>query len=193
MEENHFTSWIKLAQITTIEKEFIKSLTINNQSFTNFLSFYTSVDMRDNGGNHTNYWIVRKNDNISTFTAYEKNNPIQTSYQLLWQELRDKDKNSIVTIQNTMRRIIENYFMILGSSRDKTLIEKFSSYEEQTICKSLISWINDGSHSISDDLYIESQDTSINKYLEVFKKIFEITDHQGHYNMMMKIENEESI
>jgi len=42
VEENHFTSWIKLAQITTIEKEFIKTLTINNQSFTNFLSFYTS-------------------------------------------------------------------------------------------------------------------------------------------------------
>jgi len=150
------------------------------------------VDMRDNGGNHTNYWIVRKNNNISTFTAYEKENPIQTSYQLLWQELRDKEKNSVVTIQNTMRRIIENYFKILGNYQDKTLIEKFSSYEEQTICKSLISWINDGSHSISDDLYIEIQDTSIDKYLEVFKKIFEITDHKGHYEMMMRIEDGEN-
>ena len=168
----------------------IKQLIVltHNVYFHKEISF---VDMRDNGGNHTNYWIVRKNNNISTFTAYEKDNPIQTSYQLLWQELRDKEKNSIVTIQNTMRRIIENYFKILGNYQDKTLIEKFTSYEEQTICKSLISWINDGSHSISDDLYIEIQDTLINKYLDVFQKIFEITDHQGHYNMMMKIKDGE--
>ncbi len=59
------------------------------------------------------------------------------------------------------------------------------------ICKSLLSWINDGSHSISDDLYIEIQDNIIDKYLEVFKQIFIKTDHEGHYNMMMKRENGE--
>ena len=147
------------------------------------------MDMRDNGGKHTHYWIVRKNNNISTFTAYERNNPIQTSYQLLWQEIQDKEKNSIVTIQNTMRRIIENYFKILGDY-NKIIIEKFDKHEEQIICKSLLSWINDGSHSISDDLYIEIQDNTIDKYLEVFKQIFIKTDHSGHYNMMMQIENE---
>ena len=147
------------------------------------------MDMRDNGGKHTHYWIVRKNNNISTFTSYEKNNPIQTSYQLLWQEIQDKEKNSIVTIQNTMRRIIENYFKILGDY-NKVIINKFDDYEEQMICKSLLSWINDGSHSISDDLYIEIQDNTIDKYLEVFKQIFIKTDHAGHYNMMMKIEDE---
>ena len=147
------------------------------------------MDMRDNGGKHTHYWIVRKNNNVSTFTAYKRNNPIQTSYQLLWQEIQDKEKNSIVTIQNTMRRIIENYFKILGDY-NKIIIGKFDDYEEQMICKSLLSWINDGSHSISDDLYIEIQDNTIDKYLEVFKQIFIKTDHSGHYNMMMKIDNE---
>jgi wobble nucleotide-excising tRNase len=147
------------------------------------------IDMRDNGGKHTNYWIVRKNNNISTFTSYKKN-PIQTSYQLLWQEIQDKEKNSIVTIQNTMRRIIENYFKILGNY-NKVITDKFDDSEEQMICKSLLSWINDGSHGISDDLYIETQDNTIDKYLEVFKQIFIKTDHAGHYNMMMKIENQE--
>lgn len=164
----------------------IKQLIVltHNVYFHKEISF---VGMRDNGGDHTNYWIVRKNNNISTFTAYKRDNPIQTSYQLLWQELIDKEKNSIITIQNTMRRIIENYFKILGNYQYITLIEQFTSYEEQIICKSLISWINDGSHSISDDLYIEIQDTSINKYLDIFKRIFEVSGHQGHYNMMMKI------
>lgn len=147
------------------------------------------IDGRNNGDKNTFYWIVRKKNKISTFNAYEMINPIQTSYQLLWQELRDKEKNSSVTIQNTMRRIIENYFKILGDYKDNSLVLKFEAPEEQVICKSLISWVNDGSHDIQDDLYIELQDNVIDKYLEVFKKIFVFTNHEGHYNMMMKIEN----
>ncbi len=42
IEENYFTHWINLAEKNNLEKEFIDSLNINNQSFTNFLSFYTS-------------------------------------------------------------------------------------------------------------------------------------------------------
>ncbi|MEA2029605.1 MAG: AAA family ATPase, partial [Campylobacterota bacterium] len=125
---------------------------------------------RDNGRNDTYFWILRKNNKVSTFNSYEKQNPIQTSYQLLWRELKDKEKSSMITIQNTMRRIIENYFKILGNYSDDNLIEKFDTYEEQTICRSLISWINDGSHSVADDLYIENQDDSIEKYLNVFQK-----------------------
>lgn len=147
------------------------------------------IDGRNNGDKNTFYWIVRKKNKISTFNAYEMNNPIQTSYQLLWQELNDKERNSSITIQNSMRRIIENYFKILGDYKDNSLISKFELPEEQVICKSLMSWINDGSHVIQDDLYIELQDEAIDKYLEVFKKIFVFTNHEGHYNMMMKIED----
>ena len=53
------------------------------------------------------------------------------------------------------------------------------------ICRSLISWINDGSHSIPDDLYIDSYTDSIERYKITFKKIFVKMDHEEHYNMMM--------
>lgn len=43
-------------------------------------------------------------------------------------------------------------------------------------------------HSISDDLYIESPADTIDKYLKVFKDIFVMTRHEEHYNMMMGIE-----
>lgn len=42
IEENYFTPWIDLDNTTDIEKEFIKSLDIQHQSFTDFLSLYTS-------------------------------------------------------------------------------------------------------------------------------------------------------
>jgi wobble nucleotide-excising tRNase len=185
--------------VSTLIKEIIEDIRVNkgnikqlillthNVYFHKEVSFINSRDM--SGRNDTFFWILHKKNNISSFQKYEIKNPIQTSYQLLWQELLKKDNNSSVTIQNTMRRIIENYFKILGDYKDDSLISKFEILEEQIICKSLMSWINDGSHVIQDDLYIEWQDDVIDKYLEVFKKIFIFTNHEGHYNMMMKIEN----
>jgi wobble nucleotide-excising tRNase len=163
-------------------------LLTHNVYFHKEVSFINSRDT--NGRNDTFFWILRKNNKVSSFKNYEKKNPIQTSYQLLWQEIKERNSNSILTIQNTMRKIIENYFKILGNYKDENLIQKFESYEQQLICKSLISWVNDGSHSVSDDLFIEVQDDSIEYYLEVFKNIFIFTNHEGHYNMMMGIEGE---
>ena len=114
-------------------------------------------------------------------------NPIQSSYELLWQELKSENVKSSITVQNIMRRIIENYFKLLGKYGDDDLIQKFGTKEEQEICKSLISWINDGSHSINDDLFVELQDRTIENYKNVFKEIFILTNHEGHYNMMMGI------
>ena len=64
---------------------------------------------------------------------------------------------------------------------------KEQTKEEQEICSSLISWINDGSHSINDDLFVELQDRTIENYKKVFKDIFVLTNHEGHFNMMMGI------
>ena len=52
-----------------------------------------------------------------------------------------------------------------------------------------MSWINAGSHSTFEDLYyVESDDSMLEKYLIVFRKIFEDSGNLAHYNMMMKIE-----
>jgi wobble nucleotide-excising tRNase len=97
-------------------------------------------------------------------------NPIQSSYALLWQELKSEEVKSSLSIQNIMRRIIENYFKLLGKLGDDELILKFPTREDQEICKSLISWINDGSHSINDELFIELQDRTVAMYKKVFNR-----------------------
>jgi wobble nucleotide-excising tRNase len=86
-----------------------------------------------------------------------------------------------------MRRIIENYFKILGKYGDDDLVLKFATKEEQEICRSLISWINDGSHCLPDDVYVERQDRTIETYKKVFKEIFAKTNHEEHHNMMMNL------
>ncbi len=84
-----------------------------------------------------------------------------------------------------MRRILENYFSILGKDIDEEIINSFDTLENKMICRSLISWINDGSHSIPDDLYIDSYTDSTERYKVVFKEIFVKMGHQAHYDMMM--------
>ena len=139
-----------------------------------------------------NFWIVRKDDDVSVISNYKKNNPISTSYELLWAEIRDNPNISKISIQNAMRRIIENYFGILGKGKDESLLAHFETAEDQMIARSLLYWINDGSHSIPDDLHIDSYTDSVPKYRNVFKEIFKVSGHLSHYNMMMKVDDNAS-
>ncbi|MEZ2894473.1 AAA family ATPase [Providencia rettgeri] len=140
---------------------------------------------RSNGCKHTHFWVLRKSNDVTSINYHAQNNPIESSYELLWREIKDKETCSEITIQNTMRRILENYFKILGKFSDEDIISKFNSPEQQQVCKSLLYWINDGSHCIPDDLYIQRQGDSIDIYLSVFKDIFKLTGHESHYDMMM--------
>lgn len=145
---------------------------------------------RANGCNQTHFWILRKANNVTTIHPYEQRNPIESSYELLWREIKDQNNSSSITIQNTMRRILENYFKILGKFSDSDFETKFDNLQEQQVCRSLLHWINDGSHCLPDDLYIQSQENTVDVYRTVFKSIFEHSGHIAHYNMMMGIDKE---
>ncbi len=171
---------------TMEEKTNIKQVII----LTHNTYFYKEItyDLKYYKGKYS-FWIIRKDNNISKIKDY-KENPIKNSYELLWQEVKQAKENNVswVSLQNVMRRIIEHYFRILGGFKhNDSLSECFENIEEKRVCNSFISWFNDGSHGISDDLFVQSQDTSIETYLKVFEKIFKETGHEAHYKMMMRI------
>ncbi len=132
--------------------------------------------------NDETFWVVKKNNN-ETCIEKKNENPIMTSYELLWNELKS-DSISNLTIQNTLRRILENYFKILGNIDKDEIINMFDG-QKKVICASLFAWINDGSHFANDDLYICTDDATVQQYLNVFKDIFEKSKHIEHYKMMM--------
>jgi wobble nucleotide-excising tRNase len=142
------------------------------------------IDGRKSENCDTHFWILRRNKNVSSIQGYDMKNPIHNSYELLWKELRNSETSN-VSVQNLMRRIIENYFKILGQYVDDDLINQFDNHEDQEICRSLICWINDGSHCIPDDLFIEHHESIADKYFDVFRKIFDQMGHSNHYKMMM--------
>lgn len=139
---------------------------------------------RHNGWKEESYWIVRKLDSKTSIEAYDEN-PIKTSYQVLWHELDDLRDVNTATIFNTMRRILEYYFKIIGGLDYEGCINNFDG-EEKIICKSLVSWINDGSHFINDDLVINVEPETVERYRDVFKSIFDEMGHLEHYKMMMR-------
>lgn len=127
------------------------------------------------------FWTVRKSGQLSKLDRHTTN-PIKTSYELLWAEVRSQDHSNL-TIQNTLRRILESYFKILGGVDPESICGMFEG-KDKLICKSLFSWVNAGSHHALDDLYVSS-DNSTEAYLRVFREIFEKSKHIAHYKMMM--------
>lgn len=128
------------------------------------------------------FWIVRKYGLISQIESHDTN-PIKNTYESLWMEVRHPYRNNPL-LQNTLRRILEHYFKILGNIDSDTICGKFHG-QERLICKSLFSWVNEGSHSAHDDPHFSPDDSTTESYLQIFKKVFDKTGNIAHYNMMM--------
>lgn len=136
------------------------------------------------------YYIIRKGEGASHCQFYNKN-PIENSYSLLWRELAENSNN--ITTQNILRRILEIYFQHFGNYNNlRHLAESFEE-KSKIIFNSLVSWSNDGSHSIYDDLYITRDEQEMETYKKVFKNIFYESGHGAHYVMMYNKYHDEKI
>ena len=130
------------------------------------------------------FWMVKKQADTSYIEKCTCN-PIKSAYELLWDEVK-KPNPASMTLQNTLRRILENYFTMWGGMSKDNICNLFEG-KNKLICQSLFSWVNDGSHSVHDDLYINHGEKSNETYLSVFREIFIKAKQSGHFNMMMGI------
>jgi wobble nucleotide-excising tRNase len=131
---------------------------------------------------HETFWTVRKVNDVSSVHRHQSI-PIKTSYELLWAPLREPNLAD-QSLQNNMRRILEHYFRILGGVSFEDIVGKFEG-EEKLVCRSLLSWVHDGSHSIADDLFHTLDESAMQRYIVVFQGVFIRMGHANHYNMMM--------
>ncbi len=152
--------------------------------------FHKDVTYRPHGGPKLGSWkygVVRKRNGQSSEVELRDDNPIQTAYGALWDEVKrsaERPAESAVGLQNTLRRILETYFKVLGGVDDPAIIAKFDG-DEQVICRSLFTWVNAGSRSIFDDLDYSPAPSTVESNLRVFRRIFEEHGQIGHYRMMM--------
>lgn len=148
-------------------------------------SIYEGSRRKDPNPERRLYSIIRKNVDGTSKIETTPENQIVSTYELLWQDIREAKTKNIVSasVQNAMRRILEVYFKFIGDV-ESNVIDKLD-IEFQLPAKSLLSWINDGSHKIRWDL--DSAQTNLESavHFRVFEEIFKVADQIGHYNMMM--------
>lgn len=142
-----------------------------------------SYPPKDRRGYTPTYWVIKK-AGAESFVNQHMKNPITTSYEIMWSDIRQPNPSN-TTIQNTLRRILEHYFKILGCTDFDDIINQFDG-NDKFVCKSLFSWIHAGSHDVLDDLHISHGGITIDSYLSIFRKIFENQGHESHYKMMMR-------
>lgn len=187
--------------------DYIKQLFI----LTHNVYFHREVTYQQVGYyNCTSFYMIRKNDNVSTVklckrqnkeipSEEENYNPVQNSYAALWDELRDL--HSTIPALNVMRRILEYYFLQLcgyeGSDLRSIVLEKKENREkfikqvegekpdmtDYQLASSLLAYINNP-NGISDGLnYVEDCEDA-EAYKRVFQMIFDALGQSQHYKIM---------
>jgi wobble nucleotide-excising tRNase len=108
---------------------------------------------------------------------------IMNDYQSYWKVLKDHDENKISNslLANSMRNILEYFFGFIDNETYDKAIEKLTDGKYAFFLR----YINRESHfdriNISDTKEIDPQ-----IFKEAFKKIFEASGHEAHYNKMIK-------
>lgn len=144
--------------------------------------FHKEVTFKEN--KDAGFWFVSKRENVSRIERAH-GNPVKSAYEMLWLELEENNLKPL-TVRNTLRRILEYYFKTIGGIKLEDLPFKFKDSKDQLACRALLSWANDGSHCLDDDINVITGDEDAKRYLHVFQMIFEKTNHIGHYEMMQE-------
>lgn len=178
--------------VSTLIRELIDNCVENKRNIKQiFISshnvyFFKEVSYGYSKKSEFNFYTLNKINGVSKITDDLNNNPIKNSYELLWKRLREKNYSDDSNLNN-MRRILEQYFISMGkpSGNNEELLNKFD-LNDRIIVKSLLSYVNGGSHTIMDGLYMASDVNLNERAFMIFEKIFVETGNIEHYKMMME-------
>jgi len=165
------------------KKSTIKQIIV----LTHNVNFYEEVSYKKENNieniNDETFWILRKEHDFTSIRQYD-NNPIISSYELMWREVKENPES--INLDITLRRIIENYFKSFGGISADEILNNLEEADKLT-ANSLLSWSNSSLDDVPEVLYVPSES---DRYLKVFRNIFKKTNHIEHYNKMMGINPE---
>lgn len=141
----------------------------------------------ESGGGRT-FFLIRKRPSTTSTVESSRSNPVETEYGRLWAEVRraiDGEAMNIIGLENILRRILESYFRVMGGGIWDDEITPLLNVDEGHVFRALFRWVNDGSHSVIEDVYYSPSHISQDVYLQVFERIFVVTKHEAHYRMML--------
>ncbi|MDO8897604.1 MAG: AAA family ATPase, partial [Bacteroidales bacterium] len=101
-----------LDEIRSEKGNIIQLILLTHNSY--FHKQMAIVDGRNQSRTDTAFWILRKGRKWTYIESYGHENPISSTYELLWSELKLENNKSSVLLKNAMRRILEYYFTVFG-------------------------------------------------------------------------------
>ncbi|WBL17835.1 AAA family ATPase [Citricoccus sp. NR2] len=149
----------------------------------------TQLRHKDEGASR-GYYVIRKSLREANVVEAHTENPISTEYERLWSEVRrasQGEKMSIIGLENVLRRILENYFRVAGGIWENEIVQ-YLEPAERPVLRSMFNWVNEGSHGVFENLHYSPSIATQDMYLDVFKHVFDRSNHGAHYRMMMGIE-----
>ncbi|WP_314974858.1 AAA family ATPase [Actinomyces bouchesdurhonensis] len=170
-------------------------ITSHNTRFLKEVAF--SFQKHDDANTPAAFYTITKNRNGSAIFGPESASRITNEYNDLWAEVRrctallqKADKSKVAPpkfplLGNTMRRIIDSYFLDIGEKGSLTSLGK-SKNKKVSI---LIAFCNSSSHSAMGSELYDTVNWNPRQLLNAFKEVFETIDdgaHIGHYKMMMQ-------
>ena len=181
-----------LIRCKLIEKQnnFKFVILTHNLFFLQELLIHTKTKEKDFKKHYSLYKITK-----NQYSAIEelKREEIKNDYQSLWVTLKDARDKKINprAAPNLMRNILEYYFSF-QCNRDelKKVLDDLANGENILVNRAFYRYVNNGSHSnsVSSDELIS---IPVDRYFEMFKKIFIQTNNLPHYEAMMNEDNEE--
>lgn len=132
------------------------------------------------------FHVLSKDANAKSIHRRYESTPILSAYDQLWEEVRVAASDQGVashSLQNSMRRILENYFRLTGGM--STDFTAGMNKGEALAANSLLSWMNDGSHNLPWQIDYSFDGTDAKTLVGVFRKIFEAANQVQHFEMMM--------
>ena len=127
-------------------------------------------------------------------------NPVKNSYAALWEEY--KDVTTGIPLMNTIRRILEYYFLqlcgyegsllrqrILEENKASFTVDEYGNedYTKYDLASAMLSYIAANATGINDGMHYVDDYMDIQLCRETFKMIFDFMGQGQHYNMMMGI------
>lgn len=161
----------------------------HNVYFHKEITFEREQDKDRESKQRRTYFVIRKRVAQPSQVHSFRSNPVTTEYRRLWDEVKraiDGETMSIVGLENVLRRILESYFRVMGGGIWEDDIVPLLSDSDRHIFRALFAWSNEGSHSIVEDIYFSPTLMTQDMYLEVFHRVFKVTNHEAHYQMMLQ-------
>jgi wobble nucleotide-excising tRNase len=150
-------------------------------------TFHQLLSVRQARSN-TRYWRLYKKNGVSKVKCFGGKNPVNSEYKEMWMTLKEEiEVSDSMHLPNTMRRIIETYFVDFGGYDKNALFRgKYcKTKEDKMMVTALMKGADEGSHGAKDNVYSGNREMICERYLRMFKGMFEVHGHLAHYEMMM--------